>query len=300
MQLHQLRYFTAAAEDLNMSQAAKRLHVTQPALSRQIAVLEDELGVPLFDRIRKRIYLTEAGRFFLPKARQILCDVETAAQQVREQFGNARHTLRLGFIAPFLDDLVAPAVREFRQRHANTQVSLFDLPPRAQIDRLRRRELDAAILGNIEDHQRGEFVIQRLSRHRMALALPSTHPLAGRKTVKLAALKHEPWVSLSDEFFPGRRDFLRAICARAGFEPRIAAETDSLSMMLGAVAAGDGVALIPSHSRKLPHAGCVFVPIAAPVPVTQLLLVMARQAAPLELQTLVRLIAEHAALLGDA
>ncbi|MDH4455750.1 MAG: LysR family transcriptional regulator [Verrucomicrobiota bacterium] len=88
----------AAAEDLSISAAAKRLHVTQPALSRQIAVVEAELGVPLFDRIRKRIHLTDAGRFFLPKARQIVCNAETSLQQLREQFGKARRTLRLGLL----------------------------------------------------------------------------------------------------------------------------------------------------------------------------------------------------------
>ena len=78
MEFHQLRYFTAAAEDMSISRAAEKLHVTQPALSRQIAALEAELGIPLFDRVKKRIVLTDAGRFFLPKARQIICDAETS------------------------------------------------------------------------------------------------------------------------------------------------------------------------------------------------------------------------------
>lgn len=76
MEFHQLRYFVAAAEEMSMSRAAGRVHVSQPALSRQIALLEEEIGVLLFDRIRKRIHLTEAGRFFLVKAKQLLCDAE--------------------------------------------------------------------------------------------------------------------------------------------------------------------------------------------------------------------------------
>jgi DNA-binding transcriptional LysR family regulator len=142
MEFHQLRYFIAVAEELSVSRAAERLHVSQPAMSLQIALLEDELGVALFDRIKKRMHLTDAGRFYLGKARQIVCDSETGAQQVREQFGGKRRTLRLGLLGPFLDDLVAPAVREFRQRHPSVQVSLFDLHPRAQLDRLRSHELD--------------------------------------------------------------------------------------------------------------------------------------------------------------
>src|SRR5436190_3042442 len=226
MEFHQLRYFIAAAEDLSISRAAARLHVSQPALSRQIAILEDELGLALFDRIRKRIHLTEAGRFFLPKARQIICDAETGVQQVREQFGKARRTLRLGFLSPFLDDLISPAVREFRQRHPKTQISLFELSPRAQIERLRRHELDAAVLGNMEETGREDFVIRRLSRDRMAALLAVGHALAGRKSIKLAALAREHWVSLSDVFYPGRREFLRGMCRAAGFEPDIVSEAD--------------------------------------------------------------------------
>lgn len=282
-----------------MSRAAERVHVSQPALSRQIALLEEEIGVLLFDRIRKRIHLTEAGRFFLVKAKQLLCDAELSAQQVREQFGGVRRTLRLGFIGPFLDDLVAPAVREFQQRHPNSKVSLFDLAPRAQLDRLRRHELDAAILGNIEDHEREHFTVKRLSRHRMAVVLPDDHPLAAKKSIKLAALKNEDWVSLSNAFFPGRREFLTESCQQAGFEPRITAEPDSLPLMLATIATSGGVGIIPGHARKLPHAGCVFVPLASPVITTQLLLVLPKEVPTPELAGLIALITERAAELGD-
>jgi len=295
MEFHQLRYFTAAAEDMSMSRAAERLHVTQPALSRQIAALESELGVALFDRVKKRIVLTDAGRFFLPKARQIICDAETSAQQLREQFGDAPRTLRLGFLSIFLDDLVAPAMREFRQRHPKARVSLFELPPRAQLERLRAHELDAAILGNIEDSDRQLFSVRRLSRHKMAAIVPDDHPLAAKKSIPLAALAQESWISLSDAFYPGRREFMRGICQAAGFEPQIVSEVDSLPMILGAVSAGDGVALLPGHTQKLPHTGCVFIKLAAPVPMTELVLVQPKGKSSVELATLVELIAERAA-----
>lgn len=295
MEFHQLRYFVAAAEELSISAAAVKLHVTQPALSRQIAVLEEELGVQLFDRIKKRIHLTDAGRFFLPRARQLICDAETGAQQVREQFGNAHRTLRLGFLSIFLDDLVAPAVREFRQRHPKTQVSLFELPPRAQLERLRAHELDAAILGNLELADREHFIVKRLSRNLMSAVLPLDHPLAGKKSIKLSLLAKERWISLSDALYPGRRQFLRNVCAQAGFEPRIVCEVDTLSLMLGAIATGDGVGILPQHTQKLPHAGAAFVKLAAPVPYTDLYLLTARGSPSRELATLTTLISEHAA-----
>lgn len=294
MEFHQLRYFAAAAEAMSISRAAEKLHVTQPALSRQIASLEADLGVALFDRIKKRIVLTEAGRFFLPKARQIICDAETSAQQLREQFGDAPRTLRLGFLSIFLDDLVAPALREFRQRHPKARVSLFELSPRAQLERLRAHELDAAILGNIVETDRQFFAVRRLSRNKMAAVLPEDHALAKKKTIKLEALARDSWISLSDAVFPGRREFLRGICAAAGFEPEIVSEVDSLSLMLAAVASGDGVALMPEHSRKIAHTGAAFVKLAAPVPTADLLLVQPKGKPGAEMATLSELIAERA------
>lgn len=294
MEFHQLRYFAAAAEAMSISRAAEKLHVTQPALSRQIASLEADLGVALFDRIKKRIVLTEAGRFFLPKARQIICDAETSAQQLREQFGDAPRTLRLGFLSIFLDDLVAPALREFRQRHPKARVSLFELSPRAQLERLRAHELDAAILGNIVETDRQFFAVRRLSRNKMAAVLPEDHALAKKKTIKLEALARDSWISLSDAVFPGRREFLRGICAAAGFEPQIVSEVDSLSLMLAAVASGDGVALMPEHSRKIAHTGAAFVKLAAPVPTADLLLVQPKGKPGAEMATLSELIAERA------
>jgi DNA-binding transcriptional LysR family regulator len=191
-------------------------------------------------------------------------------------------------------------VREFLQRHANSKVSLFDLPPSAQLDRLRKDELDAAILGNLDDDASERFTVKRLSRHRMAVVLPDGHPLAMNKSINLTALQNAEWVSLSNAFFPGRREFLTECCQRAGFAPRIVAELDSLPLMLATIAVSGGVGLIPGHARKLPHAGCVFVALAAPVVTTQLLLVLPKRPPTLEMAGLIALLAERAAELGDA
>jgi DNA-binding transcriptional LysR family regulator len=172
MEFHQLRYFVAAAEELSISKAAERVHVSQPALSRQIKLLEDEIGVKFFDRIKQRIHLTEAGKFFLINARQLLCDSESAIQRTQENFGGVRRTLRLGFLSPFLDDLLAPVIREFQQRHVRSKVSLFDLSPRAQLDRLRLRELDIGILANIDDEDKKLLDVHTLSRNHFIAVIP--------------------------------------------------------------------------------------------------------------------------------
>jgi DNA-binding transcriptional LysR family regulator len=279
--------------------AAARAHVTQPALSRQIALLETRLGVELFARRKQRIHLTDAGRWFLPRARQLLCDAETCEQQLRESFGHAKRTLRLGVLASFLDDLVAPVVRELKKKHRGIAVSLFDLLPRPQLERLAARELDAALLANLEPAHREQFLVTSLSRHRFAAVLSDAHPHAGARSLPLAALSGDDWVSLSDVAFPGRREFLRTACAAAGFEPRVVAESDSLSTMIGAVAAGDGVAIAPRHAEKLPHAGCVFVALQNPAPTVELMLVSARGSESPELRTLTQLLITRARDLSD-
>jgi len=264
MELGQLRYFVAAAEELSMTAAARRRHVSQPALSRQIAALEDELGAPLFNRVKKRIYLTDAGRFFLGRARQILCDLETSAQQFREKYGSSCPTIRLGYLAPFLDDIVSPAVQAFRAKVDRVEIALFELAPRAQLDRLRSEDLDVAVLGNLNSDDMERFESRTMMRSRMAAVLPIDHRFARRKRIRLAELREEEFVSLSDAVFPGRRKFLQEICASAGFEPKLRVELDSLSALFGSLAMGIGVAVAPAHSGVVPHKGCVIVRLQSP------------------------------------
>lgn len=277
MEFHQLRYFIATAEELSVTAAAKRLHLSQPALSRQILALEEELGVPLFHRLKKRMHLTGAGRFFLDRARQLLCDSETSVQQVREQFGHGKRTIRLGFLTIFLDDIVAPAMRHLRKESPRTEVALFELSPKAQLDRLRDDELDLALLGNLGEEDRARFSVRCLMRSPMEVVLPEDHALAGRKQIALKELSKDPFVSLSDTIFPGRRQFLRGICQSQGFDPVIVEESDSLALLLATVASGAGVALLPGHSRKMPHSGCVFVRMKTPVVHAEVMAVFKRE-----------------------
>src|SRR5262245_55430291 len=180
MEFHQLRYFVAAAETSSFTAAAKAEHVTQPALSRQIAQLETRLGVKLFERTRQRVVLTDAGRWFLPRAKQLLCDAATGEQQLRERFAGAPRTLRLG--------CVAPLVRELKKKHRKVTVALFDLPPRAQLERLAAHELDVAILANLDAEHRERFAVRPLSRHRFAAVLPNAHAAVGDRPIPLASL----------------------------------------------------------------------------------------------------------------
>lgn len=274
MEFHQLRYFVAAAECLNISRAAERVHVSQPALSRQLRLLEDELGTELFQRVRKRIYLAEPGEVFLPRARRILAEAAEAAALVRRKFA-AGGVLRFGAITPFLDDLVAPALQEFARHHPRIDVQVVDAPPSALLAKLRKGELDLAILGNLDTKDRRKFDATVLYEHGHAAVLPAQHALAKRRSLPLAALADEPWVSLADTNFPGRRRFFTAVCRQAGFKPEIVSEVDSIPMLLAAVRARQAVAILPAHCAKFPHVGCVFVDLTSPAIKSSLLLVRA-------------------------
>jgi DNA-binding transcriptional LysR family regulator len=129
---------------------------------------------------------------------------------------------------------------------------------------------------------------------RFVAVLPQDHPLASRKTIKLAELKTDHWVSLDNAFFPKRREFLIDACAQAGFVPRITAEMDSLPMMLAEIGTGGGVGLMPGHAAKLPHAGCVLVAVHTPVIHSQLLLVLPKGPSSMEMKSLVALLTERA------
>ena len=274
MEFHQLRYFVAAAECLNISRAAERVHVSQPALSRQLRLLEDELGTELFQRVRKRIYLAEAGEVFLPRARRILAEAAEAAALVRRKFA-AGGVLRFGAITPFLDDLVAPALQEFARHHPRIDVQVVDAPPSALLTKLRQGELDLAILGNLDTKDRRKFDATVLYEHGHAAVLPAQHELATRRNMPLSKLADEPWVSLADTNFPGRRKFFTAVCRQAGFKPEIVSEVDSIPMLLAAVRARQAVAILPAHCAKFPHVGCVFVDLTSPAIKSSLLLVRA-------------------------
>lgn len=294
MEVHQLRYFLALAEELHFSRAAKRLHITQPALSRQIAVLEARLGVALFDRGPQGVRLTEAGVFFQPRALEIVSAIAQTAEDLQQHFSGALCHLHLGFLSVLTDDVMIPVVRECRRLHPRLRIHLHELSPRQQVEKLKAGEIDAAILGNVHDADRMQFLVRPLSHHPMAAVLPEEHPLSKQPHIHLSQLASERWVSLDDELFPGRREFLRRVCRAAGFEPEIVQEVESLSLMLGAVGAGDGVAILPRHSAKLSHRGCVFLSLQAPVPQAELLMLTRAGDTRQELGGVAALITERA------
>lgn len=261
MELRHLRYFIAVAEALNFSRAAARLHVTQPALSRQIRDLEHELGCRLLRRgATARTELTPEGRALLDGARPIVEAVERLAARVRD--GAAR--FRLGHYGVLWLDHFSPALRRFAQRHRELKLEPIELTPRELPEALRRGDVDLALVGAGDAALRREFNTQIVAHYSVLLALGAGHPLAKKRKLRLRDLRTAEWVTWSEREFPGRKQGLIDACRAAGFRPRIAFETDSMASLFVHVATSTAIGHVIPATRRMPHEGVVFAAIDPP------------------------------------
>lgn len=266
VELRHLRYFVMAAEELNISRASARLRVSQPAVSRQIHDLEDELGVALFTRAKNGLSLTQAGESYLAHARDILRKAGEAAAHMNSFRSQPVKKLTVGYIAPALASFLTPALRNFAHAHRDTKVDLKELSPQDQMKALREGRIDFALPGNPCPGLASEFEVVVLHRIPFQAVLPDDHLLAGRKRIGLAELKDEPFIGFEEESFPGRNASICEACQQAGFTPRVLQRVESLTALVALVAAGKGVTLTPAEANLLPHPRAVFVSLKPPVP----------------------------------
>ncbi|MEO5802497.1 MAG: LysR substrate-binding domain-containing protein [Verrucomicrobiota bacterium] len=264
MELRHLRYFVTAAEELNISRASARLRVSQPAVSRQIHDLEEELGVALFKREKNGLSLTEAGESYLAHARDILRKSVEAVTHMNSFRKKAAKKLTVGYIAPALATILTPALRRFERTNAETEISLKELSPNEQVKALRDGRIDLALLGNPCAELGKEFQITVLRRIPFQAVLPDNHLLADRKRLALSELKDETFIGFIEESFPGRNAAICAACQQVGFTPRLRHRVGSLSALLAMVATGRGVTLAPAEVSQLPHPQAVFVALKPP------------------------------------
>ncbi len=260
MELRHLRYFVALAEELHFTRAARRLGISQPPLSQQIRQMEEELDTPLFERGRRRVALTEAGRMLLAEARATLAQAERAETIARRAGRGEIGELRLGLFAsaPLLPEFAA-AVLGFRQRLPGVRLTLQEGPTLWQIDALARRELDAGFLRcpSASDLPAALEAVE-IAREELVLVLRRDHRLARRGgAVPIAALAEETFIFFSRTVGTTLHGQLAALCRRAGFAPRIAQEARENSTLMGLVSAGLGVAVVPRSLSRIGVDGVV-------------------------------------------
>lgn len=259
MEMRHIRYFTAAAEELNISRASRRLNVSQPAMSRLIHDLEEELGTVLFVRERFGLKLTTAGEKLLVFTHQIL-DISNEAVRV---VGNMSSTsLNIGFVALSISSFLGGALRAFRDANLGVIVKIHELSPAAQILALRKNQIDIALIDNpcgfvpID-----EFETTILFEKQLMVAILETHHLASRRLISLKALENEDFIGYSEESFPGRSQAIIHACEEVGFKPNLLYQGDSLVEVLAMIGSGSGVCLIPTDVVSMPYPGVKFIKI---------------------------------------
>jgi DNA-binding transcriptional LysR family regulator len=264
-----MQYFVAVAEELNFTRAAARLHMAQPPLSQQIGLLEAEIGVQLFDRSRRAIRLTAAGAALLPEARRLLADLDRTLRSVRRVAEGAVGRLAVGFVPSAANGCLPAALRAHRAAHPGVELVLRELGPDALLRGLHDHSLDVALLYlPVPDP---DVVTVAVATEELLLAVPAGHPAAASDAVALADLGAEPFVLPEQHDLPGLHAEVTALFADAGVAPRIAQQGVWLMQtVLGLVAGGIGLAVVPSSVATLQRDGVALRPLHGPARVVTL------------------------------
>lgn len=262
MELRHLRSFVAAAELEHFGRAAERLHIVQPALSRQIRELEDEIGAPLFTRLKRGVRLSAAGRVLRDEVRQLLARLDDALARTRAIASGREGLLRVGFVDTAVYSPALPKLfDQFRHRHPGVRLELLQRTSLAQAELLRRSEIDLAFVYH-HPERLGALAMRPLWRERILLAVPARHRLAKRRSVRLAELREESFVWIPRDLSPAYYDLVFRGCAAAGFRPNIVQEGGTDSAIMSLVAAGAGLSFCLESSRHHRPAGVALVPIS--------------------------------------
>lgn len=291
-----LRYFVATAELLHMGRAAERLGIAQPALSQQIKALENRLGVPLFVRRKRHIELSNAGVALLPEARAALLQADRALLVAQRAGRGEVGVIEISYVGSAMLERILPrALRAYLGKHPDVELRLSEIPVQQQIEGLQRDVLDLAMVRGPVTAVPEAFQVNVLSRQRMVAVVSKGSRFARAKSIALAELANEPYVMLDDPPDAGFSSAVSAMCGAAGFEPRVAVTARGLSTVIGLVAAGLGVSLVPASMQSIKLEGALFRPIADDAAITELLMVHRRFERSAATRALVDMILRHAA-----
>lgn len=249
MNLKRMRYFVAVAECLHFGKAALRLNVVQPAISQQIRLLEEEIGVHLIERSSRKVSLTEAGKIYLVEAKRALQHVDMATQAAQEAASGLVGTLTIGFVDNAIWSPFPHVIRAFRKDFPKIELSLVQMARGAQLTALQNGTLDIAVIPGPVYHRGME--LHELAREPLDIVLPGDHPLCKRKDISIAALANEPFVAFPSVEDPRRiNEIFNALCAEAGFVPMLGQAVEQMHTGLSLVSAGLGVSIVPRWLRN--------------------------------------------------
>jgi DNA-binding transcriptional LysR family regulator len=269
-ELRLLRYFVAVAEERHFGRAARRLHMAQPPLSQQIRKLERELGAELIDRSCRPIALTEAGRALLAEAQLCLVHAERAFAAARRVAAGQLGQVRIGAMQAAVSGVLSHVIREHRRSHPHVALEVVDLGTLEQMRQLAEHRLDVGLLrGPIDDTA---LAVETLLDDPLMVALADDHRLAGEARIEPASLAEQPVLLWSRAAAPTVYADVVELFRLHGIEPPVVDESPRIESILALVAAGLGVAFLPTSFLNLGRRGVRFVPLTGPVPVRPLVL----------------------------
>lgn len=241
----QLQSFIALAEELHFGRAAKRVNLSQPALSLQVQGIEEELQVKLFVRDRRKTELTQAGEVFLTEARDVLRRTEQAITTVRRAALGQVGTLRIGFISTAAAIITPKLVKQFRDQYNHVDIELRNVLTRDQVTQLQERKIDVGFL-RVPLSVPADIRTRVIHREPFVLLLPADHPLAQLKNVQLADCHSADFVMYTRKMAPGFHDVIMNILHRNGLTPHVVQEASEMYTLISLVAAGMGIAIAPA------------------------------------------------------
>lgn len=255
MDLRLLRYFTVLADELHFGRAAVRLHMSQPPLSQQIRLLEEEIGTPLFERTHHRVELTAAGCTLKEQVPLVFEQLDRALDLTRQAGRGQLGGLEIGMISSVMVGVLPRALHLFRERYPDVHWRLHEMTPAEQMKALKEKRIDVCVfrVGYDDPSIRNELLMYEP----VHAVLPATHSLLKEPALAPADLMNEPFVAF--EFQQSRlANFLHQCCVQAGFTPLIRQQVIEVQTLLSLVRAGFGVALLPASMEQLAPAGVVF------------------------------------------
>ncbi|MFT4148767.1 MAG: LysR family transcriptional regulator [Paracoccaceae bacterium] len=268
MEFRRLKYFLAVAEELHFGRAATRLDMAQPPLSRQIAALEADLGVQLFDRSRSQIRLTQAGIVFQDHARQILDRLDTAYRDARAVGSGGAGRLRIAFVGSASHGVLPMLIKAFRSVYPDVELALSAMNNAELHHALVGREIDIAVAR--PELRDDEFRREPLVQERLILALPDNSPLAAQAEVRFADLAGQTFVLYPRRPRPGYADVVLGICEREGFAPAKLELTQDFQSAISLVSVGVGLSVVPESVASTQRPGVIYRPYSGHNPGTAL------------------------------
>ncbi|HCD7844981.1 TPA: LysR family transcriptional regulator, partial [Klebsiella michiganensis] len=268
-------YFIAVAEELHFGHAAARLNISQPPLSQQIQILEQQIGARLFARTNRSVSLTEAGRQFLADSRQILSQVDDAAARAARLHHGETGELRIGFTssAPFIK-AVSDTLSTFRRRYPDVHIQTRETNTREQIVPLNEGALDLGLMRNTQLPD--TLAWERVLREPLLAMVPRDHPLASQPRVSLRELAREPFVFFDPHVGTGLYDDILGLMRRYDLTPAITQEVGEAMTIIGLVAAGLGVSILPASFRRVQLLEMCWLPIEEQDAVSEMWLVWSK------------------------